>query len=417
MTFLISVGLEYLTLNRPANSLAGGESQRIRLASQIGSGLSGVLYVLDEPSIGLHQKDNQRLIDTLKHLRDLGNSIIVVEHDREIMEQSDWLIDFGPGAGDHGGKIVSAGTPSQVKADPNSLTGKYLSGEKNISLETKFNKNDPDDYLVLKGASEHNLKNIDIKIPLRKFVCIAGVSGSGKSTLLIDTLYHALARNFNPEHKEKPGKYESLLGLDLINRVIMVDQSPIGRTPRSNPATYIGLFTVIRELFAMTPEARIRGFIPGRFSFNIKGGRCENCQGEGQIKIEMQFLSDVYVNCDVCAGTRYNTETLEVHYKGKNIAEVLNMTVEEASEFFSSIPSAMEKINTLKDVGLNYLHLGQSAPTLSGGEAQRIKLSSELSKKATGKTFYILDEPTTGLHFADLEKLLTVLRKLVDSGC
>lgn len=413
--FLVSVGLEYLTLDRSANTLAGGEAQRIRLASQIGSGLSGVLYVLDEPSIGLHQRDNQRLIDTLKRLRNLGNSVVVVEHDRDMMLQSDWLIDFGPGAGVHGGEVVSAGTPQQVMADSRSLTGRYLSGKKQIEIE-EGKEPKAEKYLILKGVSEHNLKNIDVKIPLSKLVCIAGVSGSGKSTLLIDVVYQALARQLNRDHKEKPGKYEELEGVDNVNRIIMVDQSPIGRTPRSNPATYTGLFTYIRDIFAMTTEAKVRGYQPGRFSFNVKGGRCENCQGEGQIKIEMQFLPDVYVNCEVCQGTRYNSETLEVHYKEKNIAEVLDMTVDQALDFFRAIPAITDKLQTLKDVGLDYIRLGQPAPTLSGGEAQRVKLSAELSKRATGKTMYILDEPTTGLHFADLEKLMNVLRRLVNTG-
>jgi excinuclease ABC subunit A len=418
LTFLVSVGLDYLSLDRPANTLAGGEAQRIRLASQIGSGLSGVLYVLDEPSIGLHQRDNTRLIDTLKRLRDLGNTVIVVEHDREMMEKSDWLVDFGPGAGEHGGWIVSAGTPQQVKADPKSLTGKYLSGQKTIETETlpPSQLAAENRKLIIRKAAEHNLKNIDVEIPLGKLVVIAGVSGSGKSTLLIDILYQALAGHFNPDHKEKPGKFDRLEGLDQLNRAILVDQSPIGRTPRSNPATYTGLFTTIRDLFTLTPEARVRGYQPGRFSFNIKGGRCENCQGEGQIKIEMQFLPDVYVKCEVCGGTRYNSETLEVRYKNKNISEVLDLTVEEAIEFFKSIPAAQDKLQTLKDVGLNYIKLGQPAPSLSGGEAQRVKLATELSKRATGKTIYILDEPTTGLHFADLEKLLFVLRRLVAGG-
>lgn len=418
LTFLVSVGLDYLTLDRTANTLAGGEAQRIRLASQIGSGLSGVLYVLDEPSIGLHQRDNTRLIETLKRLRDLGNTVVVVEHDREMMEESDWLVDFGPGAGEHGGKVVSAGTPKQVMADPNSLTGKYLSGQKTIEVQIPkkpIGAGEPK-QLIVRKASEHNLKDIDVKFPLGKFVVIAGVSGSGKSTLLIDVVYQALAGYLNPEHKEKAGAYEKLEGLEHINRVILVDQSPIGRTPRSNPATYTGLFTFIRDIFAMTPESKVRGYLPGRFSFNVKGGRCENCQGEGQIKIEMQFLPDVYVKCEVCGGTRYNSETLEVHYKGKTIAEVLSLTVEEALEFFKTIPSAIDKLQTLKDVGLDYIRLGQPAPSLSGGEAQRVKLATELSKKATGKTFYILDEPTTGLHFADLEKLLNVLRRLVSAG-
>ena len=436
--FLNSVGLDYLTLNRTANTLAGGEAQRIRLASQIGSGLSGVLYVLDEPSIGLHQRDNQKLIDTLKKLRDLGNSVIVVEHDREMMLQSDWLVDFGPGAGNHGGEVVSQGLPQHVIDDPKSITGKYLSGKKQINISSpSFSKEGSKGDLVISGVSQHNLKNVTAEFPLGKFICIAGVSGSGKSTLLVDVLYHALAQKFNPDHKEKPGNFEKIyikppstrLGEGgqggevrgdrietALNRVIMVDQSPIGRTPRSNPATYTGLFTPIRDIFSLVPEARVRGYQPGRFSFNVRGGRCENCQGEGQIKIEMQFLPNVYVNCEVCHGTRYNSETLEVRYKDKNISEVLNMTVEQGLEFFRAIPAITEKLQTLIDVGLNYIRLGQPAPTLSGGEAQRVKLSSELSKRTTGKTLYILDEPTTGLHFADLEKLLHVLTKLVEAG-
>ena len=414
--FLTSVGLGYLTLNRSANTLSGGEAQRIRLASQIGSGLSGVLYVLDEPSIGLHQRDNQKLIDTLKRLRDLGNSVIVVEHDADMMKQSDWLVDFGPGAGELGGKVISQGTPAQVMKDPNSLTGKYLSGKKQIMTMNDNRMTMNDKFIEVKGVTQNNLKNINVKFPLGKLITISGVSGSGKSTLLTDVLYHAMARHYNPEHREKPGTYKELLGLEHINKVVMVDQSPIGRTPRSNPATYTGLFTHIRDLFALVPEARIRGYGIGRFSFNVKGGRCEACQGEGQLKIEMQFLPDVYVNCEVCSGKRYNSETLEVVYKGKNIFEVLSMTVEEALEFFRFLPPAREKLQTLVDVGLGYIRLGQQAPTLSGGEAQRVKLSAELSKRATGKTFYILDEPTTGLHFADLEKLLVVLRRLVSSG-
>ncbi len=414
--FLTSVGLGYLTLDRTANTLSGGEAQRIRLASQIGSGLSGVLYVLDEPSIGLHQRDNQKLIDTLKRLRDLGNSVIVVEHDADMMKQSDWLVDFGPGAGELGGKVISEGTPIQVMKDPNSLTGKYLSGKKRIMTMNDNRMTTNDKFIEIKGVTQNNLKNINIKFPLGKLITISGVSGSGKSTLLTDVLYHAMARHYNPEHREKPGAYKELIGLEHINKVVMVDQSPIGRTPRSNPATYTGLFTHIRDLFALVPEARIRGYGIGRFSFNVKGGRCEACQGEGQLKIEMQFLPDVYVNCEVCSGKRYNSETLEVIYKGKNIYEVLTMTVAEALEFFRFLPPAREKLQTLVDVGLGYIRLGQQAPTLSGGEAQRVKLSAELSKRATGKTFYILDEPTTGLHFADLEKLLVVLRRLVSAG-
>ncbi len=416
--FLVSVGLDYLTLDRTANTLAGGEAQRIRLASQIGSGLSGVLYVLDEPSIGLHQRDNQKLIDTLKQLRDLGNSVIVVEHDREMMLQSDWLVDFGPGAGDHGGRVVSQGLPQEVIADPKSLTGKYLSGKKTIDIPPATSPAlvKEKEFLTVTGAAEHNLKDLTVNFPLGQLICIAGVSGSGKSTLLIDVLYQALAQKFNPQHKDKPGAFSSLEGTEHLNRVIMVDQSPIGRTPRSNPATYTGVFTPIRDIFALTPEARVRGYQPGRFSFNLRGGRCENCQGEGQIKIEMQFLPDIYINCEVCHGTRYNSETLEVRFKDRDISEVLNMTVEQALDFFHAVPAITERLQTLMDVGLNYIRLGQPAPTLSGGEAQRVKLSSELSKRATGKTLYILDEPTTGLHFADLEKLLTVLRRLVDAG-
>ncbi len=420
--FLVSVGLGYLTLDRTANTLAGGEAQRIRLASQIGSGLSGVLYVLDEPSIGLHHRDNQRLIDTLQRLKSLGNTVVVVEHDADMMRQCDFIVDFGPGAGEHGGQVVASGTPAQIMANAKSLTGKYLVGKKRIGFNPiqaqleRIESSSPDRKLVIKGATEHNLKNIDVAFPLGKLVCVTGVSGSGKSTLVGDILYQALARNLNPEHRDKPGVYQTIEGLEHVNRVIMVDQSPIGRTPRSNPATYTGLFTTIRDLFALTSEARIRGYYPGRFSFNVRGGRCEACEGEGQIKIEMQFLPAVYVNCEVCLGKRYNSETLEVHYKGKNIAEVLEMTVEESLQFFAAVPVAREKLQTLHDVGLDYIHLGQPAPTLSGGEAQRVKLATELSKRATGKTLYILDEPTTGLHFADLEKLLVVLKRLVAGG-
>ncbi|MDO8487882.1 MAG: excinuclease ABC subunit UvrA [bacterium] len=413
--FLVSVGLEYLTLDRSANTLAGGEAQRIRLASQIGSGLSGVLYVLDEPSIGLHQRDNHRLIETLNRLKNLGNTVIVVEHDSEMMLASDQIVDFGPGAGDHGGEVISQGTPQEIMADPKSVTGKYLSRAKQIYLPPTSSLVDGG-VLKIIGAKQHNLKNIAVSFPLGRLVCVTGVSGSGKSTLIDDILYHGVAKVLNPDHREKPGAHDKIEGLDLVNRVIMVDQSPIGRTPRSNPATYTGLFTTIRDLFALTSEARIRGYRSGRFSFNVKGGRCEACEGEGQIKIEMQFLPDVYVNCEVCQGKRYNSETLEVIYKGKNIAEVLEMTVEEALQFFAPVPPARDKLQTLTDVGLDYVHLGQPAPTLSGGEAQRVKLATELSKRATGKTLYILDEPTTGLHFADLEKLLAVLKRLVSQG-
>ena len=419
LLFLNSVGLEYLTLDRPSATLAGGEGQRIRLASQIGSGLSGVLYVLDEPSIGLHQRDNKKLISTLKRLRDLGNTVIVVEHDREMMENADYILDFGPGAGDHGGEIVAQGTVGEIKNNKNSLTGKYLAGEKQINI-TSFTvsqpPNDTGSSIEIRGCQQFNLKNINVFFPLGKLICITGVSGSGKSTLLNETLYHVLMQKLNPYHRQKPGKFSSLEGGEFIDKVILIDQSPIGRTPRSNPATYTGVFTYIRDLFSQLPEAKIRGYKPGRFSFNVKGGRCEACQGGGQIKIEMQFLPDIFVNCEVCQGKRYNSETLEVTFKGKNIAQVLEMAVEESLEFFKNIPGLVEKLQTLYDVGLSYIHLGQPAPTLSGGEAQRVKIAAELGKRATGRTFYILDEPTTGLHFADLEKLLNVLRKLVSLG-
>ncbi len=419
LQFLVDVGLDYLTLSRSANSLAGGEAQRIRLASQIGSGLSGVLYVLDEPSIGLHQRDNKRLISTLRHLRDLGNTVIVVEHDREMMLESDYIFDIGPGAGQHGGKVVAKGSPEEIMTDKNSLTGQYLSGKKKIEPEPAsqgLSLRGEQAYLTLMGAAEHNLKNITVKFPLGRFICVTGVSGSGKSTLIHDILYHALASKFYPAHKDKPGKFREIVGLENLDKVILIDQSPIGRTPRSNPATYTGAFTFVRELFASTKEARIRGYKAGRFSFNVKGGRCEACEGEGQTKIEMNFLPDVYIPCEVCQGKRYNQEALDILYKGKNIAQVLDMTVEEAYAFFENIPNLRSKLETLNDVGLTYIKLGQMAPTLSGGEAQRVKLASELSKKATGKTIYILDEPTTGLHFADLERLLYVLKMLVRHG-
>lgn len=416
--FLLDVGLQYLTVDRTASTLAGGEAQRIRLASQIGSGLSGVLYVLDEPSIGLHQKDNKKLIGTLKNLRDLKNTVIVVEHDREMMLSSDQILDFGPGAGEHGGQIIAQGTPQGIIAARSSLTGKYLSGKKKIKI------NAPSDslalyeelnHLTVHKAYEHNLKNVTVDFPLGKFICVTGVSGSGKSTLVHDVLYKALASDFY-HSKEKPGKFDRITGNEFLDKVILIDQSPIGRTPRSNPATYTGIFTFIRELFSKTMDARIRGYKPGRFSFNVKGGRCEACEGEGQVKIEMQFLPDVYVDCEVCQGKRYNQEALEIHYKEKNIAQVLDMTVESALAFFENIPQIQQKFQTLFDVGLGYIRLGQPAPTLSGGEAQRVKLATELSKKATGKTLYILDEPTTGLHFADIERLLLILRRLVASG-
>lgn len=417
LSFLADVGLNYLTISRSATTLAGGEAQRIRLASQIGSGLSGVLYVLDEPSIGLHQRDNTRLIATLKKLKSLQNTVIVVEHDRDMMQSSDEIIDFGPGAGEHGGSIVAQGTYSQICKDPKSLTGKYLSGKKKIPAYKAANGayTVNNSTLALHGAREHNLKNINVEFPLSKFVCVTGVSGSGKSTLVHDILYKALAHEiFNS--KEKAGDFDGFTGEENIDKVILIDQSPIGRTPRSNPATYTGAFTHIRDLFSKTTEARIKGYSPGRFSFNVKGGRCEACEGEGQIKIEMQFLPDVYVDCEVCQGKRYNEDALEVHYKSKNISDVLNMTVEEALKFFANIPQIHSKLDTINDVGLGYIRLGQPAPTLSGGEAQRVKLATELAKRSTGKTLYILDEPTTGLHFADIERLLQILRRLVAQG-
>lgn len=416
LMFLVDVGLDYLTLSRGAQSLAGGEAQRIRLASQIGSGLTGVLYVLDEPSIGLHQKDNKKLIETLKKLRDLGNTVLVVEHDQETMEQSDYIVDFGPGAGLGGGKIIAKGTIDQIKKNPNSITGQFLSGKRKINIGTiKQYSNTTMNYLSILGAKEHNLKNIDVNFPLNKLVVVTGVSGSGKSTLINDILYHALMQMQNSYHREKPGKFESINGYQNIKRVYMIDQSPIGRTPRSNPATYTGAFTYIRDIFARTKDAKLRGYGPGRFSFNVKGGRCEACEGEGQIKIEMQFLPDVYITCEVCNGKQYNKEALEILLNGKNIADVLSMSVKEAVQFFSFVPVLSHKLQTLNDVGLSYIKLGQPAPTLSGGEAQRVKLSDELSKKGQN-CLYLLDEPTTGLHFADLEKLLLVLRNLVNRG-
>ncbi len=410
--FLIDVGLDYLTLNRKAATLAGGEEQRIRLATQIGSKLTGILYILDEPSIGLHFRDQDRLIGTLKNLRDLGNTVIVVEHDSQTILSSDRVIDVGPGAGKHGGKIIFEGTPKQLlKSD--TLTGEYLSGRKEIEAEKKERKRK--DYLAIKGAREHNLKNIDVSIPLENFVCVTGVSGSGKSSLVDDILARALLKRFYGS-KEEPGEYKEMRGLEKINKAVLVDQSPIGRTPRSNPATYTGAFAYIRKLFAQTKEAKIRGYKLGRFSFNVKGGRCEACEGQGQIKVEMYFLPDVYVECKECKGKRYNKEALEIEYKGKNISEVLEMTVEEAMKFFKNIPPLYHKLKTLNDVGLSYIELGQPAPSLSGGEAQRVKLATELSKKGTGKTLYILDEPTTGLHFDDIKKLIKVLKRLVDKG-
>ena len=412
LKFLLNVGLDYLTLSREARTLSGGEGQRIRLATQIGSELRGVLYILDEPSIGLHQRDNQKLIDTLKNLRDLGNTVVVVEHDEETILYADHVIDLGPGAGIHGGHVVCAGTPEQIKKCPESITGQFLAGKRKIEVPQKRRK--AFDYLEIFGAAEHNLKNIDVKIPLKVMTCVTGVSGSGKSTLINDILYKALYKIFWSA-TEQPGKYKSLKGFGQLDKAVIVDQSPIGRTPRSNPATYIGVFTPIRELFTQTKEARARGYRAGRFSFNVSGGRCEECEGDGVKKIEMNFLPDVYIECEKCKGTRFNAETLAIKYKGKNIAEVLNLTVEEALDFFKNIPQIANKLQTLNDVGLGYITLGQPATTLSGGEAQRIKLTSELSRKG-GKTMYILDEPTTGLHFADVEKLVSVLNRLTDKG-
>lgn len=415
LNFLLSVGLNYLTLDRRANTLAGGEMQRIRLAAQIGSGLSGVLYVLDEPSIGLHYRDQKRLLTTLRKLRDLGNTVIVVEHDRETITAADWVVDFGPGAGLDGGRVVAVGPPGEIAGSKKSLTGAFLSGRRKILIKKNQQIGNGRGEIVLTGVCHHNLKEINVAFPLGKFICVTGVSGSGKSSLVEEVLYRALAVNYY-KIKEKPGEFKQLLGGAKIDKVILVDQSPIGRTPRSNPATYTGAFTPIRTLFSQVREARIRGYRPGRFSFNVKGGRCEACQGDGQIKIEMQFLADIYISCEVCRGKRYHPETLEIEYKGKNIADVLGMTVNQAWEFFGNIPSIKTKFETLNEVGLGYLQLGQAAPTLSGGEAQRIKLAAELTKRQTGKTLYLLDEPTTGLHFADLEKLLNVLFKLVSYG-
>ena len=416
LQFLIDVGLEYLTLDRKASTLAGGEEQRIRLATQIGSKLTGVLYILDEPSVGLHARDQKKLIETLKKLRDLGNTVVVVEHDSQTIMEADWVIDIGPGAGKHGGKIVFEGTPKQLLR-ARTLTGDYLAGRKKVEVEEKLEPqpSKPQKYLIIKGAKEHNLKNINVKIPLGKFVCVTGVSGSGKSTLVNDILARALMKKFYKSNTE-PGKHDFILGTEHLNKIVLVDQSPIGRTPRSNPATYIGAFNYIRDLFSKTKEARARGYRPGRFSFNVKGGRCEACEGQGQIKIEMYFLPDVYVQCAECQGKRFNKETLKVEYRGKNIAEVLNMTVEEALGFFKNIPGLYHKLKTLYDVGLGYIELGQPAPSLSGGEAQRVKLAAELSKKGTGKTLYILDEPTTGLHLDDIKKLIYVLKSLVAKG-
>ena len=415
LQFLIDVGLDYLTLSRNSGTLSGGESQRIRLATQIGSGLTGVLYILDEPSIGLHQRDNEKLLTTLKKLRDLGNTLIVVEHDEDTMYAADQIIDIGPEAGVHGGNIIAQGTAEEIKQVENSITGQYLSGRKKIEVPKKRRKPVKGKCIEVKGATEHNLKNIDVKFPLGLFICVTGVSGSGKSTLVNEILYKQIAQKINRSN-EKPGKCKEVLGLDNIDKIVNIDQSPIGRTPRSNPATYTGVFDEIREIFANTNEAKLRGYEKGRFSFNVPGGRCESCQGDGVHKIEMHFLPDVYVPCDVCKGKRYNYETLEIKFKGKNISDVLDMTVEEALEFFDKIPKIKNKIQTLNDVGLGYIKLGQSSTTLSGGEAQRVKLATELSKRATGKTLYILDEPTTGLHIADVHRLVDILQRLVDSG-
>jgi len=415
LRFLTNVGLDYLSLDRSADTLSGGEAQRIRLASQIGSGLTGVMYVLDEPSIGLHQRDNGRLLETLKSLRDLGNTVIVVEHDFDAIMAADHLVDMGPGAGEHGGQVVAEGTPDEIRANATSLTGQYLAGTRAIPLPRKRYRPRGDRWIHLIGAHGNNLRHVHLQLPVGLFVCVTGVSGSGKSTLINDTLYAAIARHLYGGSVE-PAPHESLGGVELFDKVISVDQSPIGRTPRSNPATYTGLFTPIRELYAGVPEARARGYGPGRFSFNVKGGRCEACQGDGLIKVEMHFLPDIYVSCDVCHGRRYNRETLEIRYKGKNIHEVLEMTVEQAHEFFRPVPAVARKLETLIDVGLGYIRLGQSATTLSGGEAQRVKLSQELSKRDTGRTLYILDEPTTGLHFHDIDLLLKVLQRLRDHG-
>ena len=413
ISFLMDVGLDYLTLARATGTLSGGEAQRIRLATQIGSGLVGVAYILDEPSIGLHQRDNDKLLATLKHLRDLGNSLIVVEHDEDTMLAADYIVDIGPGAGEHGGQVVAVGNAQEIMKNPNSVTGAYLSGKIRIPVPTERKK--PTGYLKVVGAQENNLKNIDVKFPLGVMTCVTGVSGSGKSSLVNQILYKRLARDLN-RARTIPGKHKRIEGLEQVDKVINIDQSPIGRTPRSNPATYTGVFDLIRDLFAGTPDAKARGYKKGRFSFNVKGGRCEACAGDGILKIEMHFLPDVYVPCEVCGGKRYNRETLEVRYKGKSIYDVLNMTVEEAVDFFENVPSIRRKMETLRDVGLSYIRLGQPSTELSGGEAQRIKLATELSKRSTGKTVYILDEPTTGLHFADVHKLTEILRRLSGDG-
>jgi excinuclease ABC subunit A len=413
--FLNNVGLDYLTLSRSSGTLSGGESQRIRLASQIGSGLTGVLYVLDEPSIGLHQRDNDRLLETLKRLRDLGNTVIVVEHDEDAIRSADYVVDMGPGAGVHGGHVVACGTPEDVMRAPDSLTGQYLTGMRQIPIPARRRKGKRRKTLTVRGARANNLQSIDASLPLGTFTCVTGVSGGGKSSLIIETLWKAAARRLHGS-RENPGPHDSIDGLDHLDKVVDIDQSPIGRTPRSNPATYTGAFTPIRDWFAGLPEAKARGYGPGRFSFNVKGGRCEACKGDGVIKIEMHFLPDVYVQCDICKGKRYNRETLEVAYRDKSIAQVLDMTVEEGAEFFKAVPAIRDKLVTLRQVGLGYIKVGQPATTLSGGEAQRVKLAKELSRRATGKTLYILDEPTTGLHFDDIRKLLDVLHALVDQG-
>jgi excinuclease ABC subunit A len=415
LKFLVNVGLDYLSLSRSAETLSGGEAQRIRLASQIGSGLTGVMYVLDEPSIGLHQRDNDRLLETLKRLRDLGNTVIVVEHDQDAIMSADHVVDIGPGAGEHGGYIVAEGTPKMIAKHPKSLTGHYISGRNEIKYKNKRVLPRTLKWLELKGAKGNNLKNVHLKLPIGLLTCVTGVSGSGKSSLINDTLYRAVAHHLYGSHTE-PAEHASIKGLDFFDKVVDVDQSPIGRTPRSNPATYTGLFTPTRELFAQLNESRNRGYGPGRFSFNVKGGRCEACEGDGVIKVEMHFLPDVYVPCDICQGKRYNRETLEIQFKGKNIHEVLSMTVEQAHQFFNAIPAVEKKLRTLIEVGLGYITLGQNATTLSGGEAQRVKLALELSKRDTGRTLYILDEPTTGLHFADIQLLLDVIHKLRDAG-
>jgi excinuclease ABC subunit A len=413
LTFLDDVGVGYLTLDRAAATLSGGEAQRLRLATQIGSQLVGVLYILDEPSIGLHQRDNARLIDTLERLRDLGNTVLVVEHDEEMMRRSDWLVDMGQGAGLHGGEVVAEGPARKVERVGKSITGQFLAGKRSIAVPERRDE-DRGTFLV-RGAAQHNLKDIDVEFPVGKFICVTGVSGSGKSTLVNEIVFKALANRLN-RARVKPGAHAGVEGIDVFDKVIEIDQKPIGRTPRSNPATYTDLFTHIRELYSLTPEAKVRGYKPGRFSFNVRGGRCETCKGDGQIKIEMHFLPDVYVPCETCKGARYNRETLEVRFKGRSIADVLEMSVEEALKFFAKIPKIRRRLQTLHDVGLDYIKLGQPATTLSGGEAQRVKLAAELCKVATGKTLYILDEPTTGLHFADIEKLLETLQRLVDGG-